>query len=238
MPRTGALSRDRRALSLHFALGGIPKTLFAPSELVLQATSAAEEDGSRSRANVILDFDDDLLPIASMRLGGAAVRTAGVASWTGAKVAQWHAMGTVGDGDCLLSSVILCIVGLVDKTAAARLRQQIHSMMVDPVLGPKLKGLWQASLPAGVHDGWEREVEAAITPNAWLASIHVLVMSHVLRRPIVVFDAGSAASRDMEVERVCGIYRPSLFTPPQNHTSPAPPSPLVVGYQVNMLPRF
>jgi len=105
------------------------------------------------------------------------------------------------DGDCLLSSASRGISGCDrDQTLPFALRKALYREMTGP-RGGIYRDRWEAALILRNHDQgfeldesqwndeWNALLEDAAATGKSLQEVHVLVLAHVLRRPIIVFSS-------------------------------------------------
>ena len=106
-----------------------------------------------------------------------------------------------GDGNCLLKSASRGISGCAsDQTLPLALRKALHREMTGP-RGGIYRERWETALasrnqadgfeldPSQWNAEWDAQVAAAATTGTSLQEVHVLVLAHVLRRPIIVFSS-------------------------------------------------
>ena len=161
--------------------------------------------------------------------------------------ARLCAFATSGNtNNCLCNAVSYALMGVQDQrrldeerdeafidSDLARLRCAIRDTMVHPYLLPKFQRLVQAQMNPEFwcEDQFFDEVKEIATPFNWetkrwraTAEIHIFVLAHVVRRPIVVYSAQETYG---EANLVGGIYLPHLWEPARllSHT------PLLVAFQ-------
>ena len=133
-----------------------------------------------------------------------------------------HPIDTDADGDCLLHSLSLALVGVHDR--GLTLRKALHSSLKG-ASGEVFRARWQMAqddrnktecegfeLSADQWDAeWDNLVVRAGEKGRSLEDLHVLTMAHVLSRPIVVYSdkvlegvAGDAISTN----QMGGLYLP------------------------------
>ena len=130
-------------------------------------------------------------------------------------------MNVMGDGNCLLHACSVALWGIQDRlstlrTALTQLMTQQREIFFDrwqqqeaanDLEDARTLGLTEAIQRAAVE--WEREFDDLIDRSsrdaAFLAEIHIYVLAHVLRRPIIVF--ADSIQQDSPC-RFRGIYLP------------------------------
>lgn len=164
-------------------------------------------------------------------------------------LATLFSIRTTGDGNCLLHAAGYAMFGVEDSNRL--LRAELARAMANTPWIIHVQERWrvevrhsQAALPEAFHvtaEGLEGEwADAVLRPTlapddarpdgrpygiggCSLLGVHVYVLAHILRRPVVVYadHEGSADSG----ETLAGIYLPSLLPPDAcSH------SPVLVGY--------
>lgn len=106
-----------------------------------------------------------------------------------------------GDGNCLPASLLCGLTGCArDQTLSLALRKALHREMIGP-RGGIYRERWMTAM--ALRDGavglklnesqwnteWDALVAAAATAGTSLSEVHVLILAHVLRRPIIVFSS-------------------------------------------------
>lgn len=153
---------------------------------------------------------------------------------------------TRGDGNCLLHGCSLAMVGGHDHTAA--LRSALASTMTGlSEVSERFFDRWKTEIrrhdvgrsDAALDEEWETQVLPILTRNAAtevcsvydasLEPIHVFVLAHVLRRPILVYNAltpGSWAAAQPVTAGFEGVFLPLLLDASEMVSR----TPLCLGY--------
>eukprot|EP00899_Mesostigma_viride_P005278 jgi/Mesvir1/14751/Mv05394-RA.1 len=154
--------------------------------------------------------------------------------------ATLYAMRTSTDGDCLLHAVSLAMWGVQDRDHA--LRNMLSASIGKPgepcsTMSMRFYSLWREELTEEsradgfnspmTEDQWDKEwfdlqVMAADCGRS-LEPIHVFILAHIVRRPILVYANKFIMAADGEMLapcRVSGVYLPYLWEDPSivSHT--------------------
>lgn len=177
------------------------------------------------------------------------------------KVINWcrsakslYPLKTKGDGNCLLHAVSMAMWGLEDDNLLLR-RLLYVSLVQDTSSDKHFQKRWllnqrriNQERPAGFNaqkneKEWEREwediIKAAIDkqdneaflPYDTLESIHLYILSNILRRPIIVLankNVRSVYGNNVQECNLSGIYLPLEWQERQTF-----PSPILIGYSMN-----
>ncbi|MCL4122171.1 UNVERIFIED_CONTAM: hypothetical protein GTU68_017319 [Idotea baltica] len=139
-------------------------------------------------------------------------------------------------GDCLLDSLLQAAWGVFDREGVLR-RALADSLSESAhVFYPRWKEYerWQARLlnyyvsESQILEEWAELVCLASQPGAALEQLHIFVLAHVLRRPVVVYGVKYVKSfrgEDLGFARFEGVYLPLLWD-----NSFCWKSPLALGY--------
>jgi hypothetical protein len=128
----------------------------------------------------------------------ASLQERGLINWWahGAALARLYPLETDADGDCLLHALSLALAGFHDR--ANVLRRALHHTMLG-MSGIVFRQRWQVQMATRnrlegfeLEDHqWEQEWEALVIRakqnNRSLEDVHVLVLAHVLARPIIIY---------------------------------------------------
>ena len=161
------------------------------------------------------------------------------------EIYSWHPKTTKlipllthGDGNCLLHAASNAVIGIGDDLSSARLRTAVLDAMQDQTLKAKIWPAFRASrcLVEGLHiEMDEAQLEAewdTLVRNAacfdtqsaeFLEDVHLLVLSHVFRRPIIVYGATMVDPHRRELwvtNHMRGLFLPYFYEPSRCHTSP------------------
>ncbi|CAL4072027.1 unnamed protein product, partial [Meganyctiphanes norvegica] len=139
-------------------------------------------------------------------------------------------------GDCLLDSVLQSTWGVFDRDNVLRRALADSLAESSQLFYPRWKEYerWQARLldyyvPDGqVLEEWAELICLASQPGAALEQLHIFVLAHILRRPIVVYGVKCVKSfrgEDLGYARFEGVYLPLLW-----ETSFCWKSPIALGY--------
>ncbi|KAK4294405.1 hypothetical protein Pmani_032964 [Petrolisthes manimaculis] len=139
-------------------------------------------------------------------------------------------------GDCLLDSILQSTWGVFDRENVLRRALSDSLSEASHLFYPRWKEYerWQARLldyyvPEGqVLEEWAELICLASQPGAALEQLHIFVLAHILRRPIVVYGVKCVKSfrgEDLGYARFEGVYLPLLWEP-----SFCWKSPIALGY--------
>ncbi|KAF2357736.1 Zinc finger RanBP2-type [Trinorchestia longiramus] len=139
-------------------------------------------------------------------------------------------------GDCLLDSVLQATWGVFDRDNC--LRHALAASITDaaPLLYPRWKEyerlqarMLDYAVPENqVLEEWAELVCLASQPGAALDQLHIFVLAHILRRPIIVYGVKCVKSfrgEDLGFARFEGVYLPLLWD-----ASFCCKSPIALGY--------
>ncbi|XP_076060831.1 ubiquitin thioesterase trabid [Oratosquilla oratoria] len=139
-------------------------------------------------------------------------------------------------GDCLLDSVLQATWGVFDRENVLRRALADSLSEASHIFYPRWKEYerWQARLldyyvPEGqVLEEWAELICLASQPGAALEQLHIFVLAHILRRPIIVYGVKCVKSfrgEDLGFARFEGVYLPLLWD-----ASFCWKSPIALGY--------
>ncbi|XP_071521663.1 ubiquitin thioesterase trabid isoform X2 [Panulirus ornatus] len=139
-------------------------------------------------------------------------------------------------GDCLLDSMLQSTWGVFDRENVLRRALADSLSEASHLFYPRWKEYerWQARLldyyvPEGqVLEEWAELICLASQPGAALEQLHILVLAHILRRPVIVYGVKCVKSfrgEDLGFARFEGVYLPLLWEP-----SFCWKSPIALGY--------
>lgn len=139
-------------------------------------------------------------------------------------------------GDCLLDSMLQSTWGVFDRENVLRRALSDSLSEASHLFYPRWKEYerWQARLldyyvPEGqVLEEWAELICLASQPGAALEQLHIFVLAHILRRPIIVYGVKCVKSfrgEDLGFARFEGVYLPVLWEP-----SFCWKSPIALGY--------
>ncbi|XP_066984394.1 ubiquitin thioesterase trabid isoform X2 [Macrobrachium rosenbergii] len=139
-------------------------------------------------------------------------------------------------GDCLLDSMLQSTWGVFDRENVLRRALSDSLSEASHLFYPRWKEYerWQARLldyyvPEGqVLEEWAELICLASQPGAALEQLHIFVLAHILRRPVIVYGVKCVKSfrgEDLGFARFEGVYLPLLWEP-----SFCWKSPIALGY--------
>lgn len=139
-------------------------------------------------------------------------------------------------GDCLLDSILQSTWGVFDRDNVLRRALSDSLSEASHLFYPRWKEYerWQARLldyyvPEGqVLEEWAELICLASQPGAALEQLHIFVLAHILRRPVIVYGVKCVKSfrgEDLGFARFEGVYLPLLWEP-----SFCWKSPIALGY--------
>ncbi|KAK8728478.1 hypothetical protein OTU49_008968 [Cherax quadricarinatus] len=125
-------------------------------------------------------------------------------------------------GDCLLDSILQSTWGVFDRENVLRRALSDSLSEASHLFYPRWKEYerWQARLldyyvPEGqVLEEWAELICLASQPGAALEQLHIFVLAHILRRPIIVYGVKCVKSfrgEDLGFARFEGVYLPLLW---------------------------
>lgn len=138
--------------------------------------------------------------------------------------ARLYALWNRTAGDCLLDSILQSTWGVFDRENVLRRALSDSLSEASHLFYPRWKEYerWQARLldyyvPEGqVLEEWAELICLASQPGAALEQLHIFVLAHILRRPIVVYGVKCVKSfrgEDLGYARFEGVYLPLLWEP-------------------------
>ncbi|KAG0722582.1 Ubiquitin thioesterase trabid [Chionoecetes opilio] len=138
--------------------------------------------------------------------------------------ARLYALWNRTAGDCLLDSILQATWGVFDRENVLRRALSDSLSEASHLFYPRWKEYerWQARLldyyvPEGqVLEEWAELICLASQPGAALEQLHILVLAHILRRPIIVYGVKCVKSfrgEDLGYARFEGVYLPLLWEP-------------------------
>lgn len=159
-----------------------------------------------------------------------------VINWSHEVTAHLYALWNRSAGDCLLDSLMQATWGVFDRENVLRRALADSLVQASHLFYPRWKeyedmhaSLLHFSLDeAQWQDDWASLVSLASQQGAALEQLHVFVLAHILRRPIIVYGVKYVKSfrgEDIGYARFEGVYLPFLWDP-----SFCSRSPLSLGY--------
>jgi len=148
-----------------------------------------------------------------------------------------HPVDTDADGDCLLHSLSLALVGVHDRDLT--LRKALHSSLKG-ISGQVFRGRWQQALAERnraegfeLDEGqWESEWQNLVVRSGEkgrsLEDLHVLTMAHVLSRPIIVYS--HRVLEGVEGDAISTNQMGGLYLPLELDASECGKEPLLLAY--------
>ena len=150
-----------------------------------------------------------------------------------------YPLDTDADGDCLLHSLSLALVGVHDRNLT--LRKALHSSLKG-ISGEVFRARWQMAqdernktecegfeLSVEQWDAeWDNLVVRAGEKGRSLEDLHVLTMAHVLSRPIVVYS--HKVLEGVTGDAISTNLMGGLYLPLEIDSSECEPEPLFVAY--------
>ncbi|XP_045116374.1 ubiquitin thioesterase zranb1-B-like [Portunus trituberculatus] len=138
--------------------------------------------------------------------------------------ARLYALWNRTAGDCLLDSILQATWGVFDRENVLRRALSDSLSEASHLFYPRWKEYerWQARLldyyvPEGqVLEEWAELICLASQPGAALEQLHIFVLAHILRRPIIVYGVKCVKSfrgEDLGYARFEGVYLPLLWEP-------------------------
>ncbi|XP_014222757.1 ubiquitin thioesterase trabid isoform X1 [Trichogramma pretiosum] len=143
-----------------------------------------------------------------------------------------HALWNRSAGDCLLDSAMQATWGVFDRDNALRRALADSLQQAGTLFYPRWREYEasQASLLLDFtleetqwQDDWENLLSTAAQPGSALEQLHVFVLAHILRRPIIVYGVKYVKSfrgEDIGYARFEGVYLPLFWDSTFCHRSP------------------
>ncbi|GMI11519.1 hypothetical protein TrLO_g7473 [Triparma laevis f. longispina] len=149
-----------------------------------------------------------------------------------------YPMRTDGDGNCLLHSASLSMFGTHDRGNI--LRSLLTQLLSKSVLASTLETAWREAMiaedsslssfgiptlrtPQTLQKEYSNTLEIGAVDKSYLGSFHILSLSHIIRRPIIVYSSYFIYSKgggELCVNTMRGVYLPLAIPPSACNKTP------------------